>query len=760
MEDRVSKRRHCSQAESLCLAGLLILTPVATALANTTPALAPFTPQTITVGQALSIRVIPTDADGDVPSVRLLNFPDGAVFSDNGDGTRTFSWTPAERHLGLNTLTFEVIDALNPSLTAQRTLPVDVVAQQASGNNPPPQFTALTNQTITLGEQFNFRVNPVGPEGQVPALQITPLPASAVFSDNRDGTRQFIWQPNPSDPGLTEVLFTATDALNPLLVTTQIVTLTLLGQDGNPLPGQSIIGNPDNQPPFFGDLPDQTVALGNEFSFRVSAFDPDGDVPGLAINQLPAGASFNDNRDGTRTFRWSPLPINLGTTTVNFQAIDANDPTLRTNQSVELNLFRDPENPVNFSPSINGIHHPVIRAGDTLNQQVKAVDPDLSVPSLLVTNPPAGAQFPDNGDGTRTLIWPTTSADIGTTDISFLTVDNEDAELTATRTINVRVVPPEFVERPGERLRDLAEQRQFNIGFAAVLQSSSIADNELYLDTAAEEFNIVTPENSHKMGWIQPQPGEFRFEDADELADYAERNNMILHGHPLVWFAQLPNWVKQLDPVDAEQVMRDHIAAVAGRYTGRVGVWDVVNEALEENGTLRQPIWYQGMGSDYIRIAFEAAREADPRAALIYNEFDVAWENAKSDGMYTLLRNELEAGTPIDGVGFQMHLRSGYSDFESIERNLQRFADLDLEIYITEFDVALDAPDTFEQQASIYRNILEICLAQPSCNTIQSWGYTDRYSWRAPFKPLLLTDDYQVKPSYEAWQDTLQNFNQ
>ncbi len=307
-------------------------------------------------------------------------------------------------------------------------------------------------------------------------------------------------------------------------------------------------------------------------------------------------------------------------------------------------------------------------------------------------------------------------------------------------------------------MRDLADQRDFKIGFAAVLNAFELADNQLYLDTAASEFNMLTPENSHKMGWIQPRRGEFRFDDADALADYAEANNMLLHGHPLIWYAQLPDWVQRLDPSDAETVMLEHIDAVAGRYKGRIALWDVVNEALEDDGRLRQSIWFKGMGEGYIGKAFEAARAVDPDAVLIYNDYDVVWENQKSDAMYALLQSELAAGTPIDGVGFQMHLRSGFDDYPSVERNLQRFADLGLDIYITEFDVALDAPDTLDTQAAVFQRSLEICLAQPRCKAMQAWGFTDRYSWRSAFTPLLLTDRYLSKPSYTAWQTTLKNF--
>ena len=180
--------------------------------------------------------------------------------------------------------------------------------------------------------------------------------------------------------------------------------------------------------------------------------------------------------------------------------------------------------------------------------------------------------------------------------------------------------------------------------------------------------------------------------------------------------------------------------------------------SMTEDGQLRESIWFKGMGAGYIREAFLTAKQSDPDAALIYNDYDVAWINTKSDAMYELMQRELAAGTPIDGVGIQMHLRTGFDDFESVIQNLQRFADLGLDIYITEFDVAIDEPDGELRQAEIYKRSLEICLSQPRCKAMQSWGFTDRYSWRSSFNPLMFTDQYQAKPAYFAWQKTLRDF--
>jgi len=151
---------------------------------------------------------------------------------------------------------------------------------------------------------------------------------------------------------------------------------------------------------------------------------------------------------------------------------------------------------------------------------------------------------------------------------------------------------------------------------------------------------------------------------------------MVLHGHPLIWYTQLPGWVMSMDLQEAETIMYEHIDALVSRYRDKVALWDVVNEALEEDGTYRNSVWFQAMGRDYISKAFVRARERDSDSILVYNDYDVAWTGPKSDGMYRLLQSELDRGTPIDAVGFQMHLWTDFDDFGDVRDNLQRFANL------------------------------------------------------------------------------------
>ena len=181
----------------------------------------------------------------------------------------------------------------------------------------------------------------------------------------------------------------------------------------------------------------------------------------------------------------------------------------------------------------------------------------------------------------------------------------------------------------------------------------------------------------------------------------------------------------------------------------------MVNESFENDGSFRRSVWYNAMGEGYIEKAFRQARINSPLSRLIYNDFDVAFEGPKADAMFNLVSRLLDEGVPIDGVGFQMHLDTSFDRFDSVRRNFQRFADLGLEIYITELDVSQFSGIQEDRQASIYRDVLSVCLEQSACKAVQLWGLTDRYSWRRAFSPLPLNGNYDAKPAYFSLQQRL-----
>ncbi len=315
----------------------------------------------------------------------------------------------------------------------------------------------------------------------------------------------------------------------------------------------------------------------------------------------------------------------------------------------------------------------------------------------------------------------------------------------------------------GERLRDLAGP--FLIGFASANDFWNFTDAAIYQDTARREFNCLTPENQLKWEVLHPQPAVYNFAPADRHVQFAQANNMLAHGHPLVWHNQLPGWLTGSSWTGAAllNVLYDHIDTVLEHYQGKVFVWDVVNEAFEDDGVYRTTLWQTTLGQQYLELAFRRARAAAPNARLIYNDYLIEELGVKSDAVYRLATDFKQRGVPLDGIGLQMHLSNTGLNFQSFADNMQRFADLGLEIYITEMDVRFPtplSPTNLNYQALIYGSVLKHCLTQPACKALQTWGFTDKYSWVPGFftgfgEALIFDADYRAKPAYYALQSEL-----
>jgi endo-1,4-beta-xylanase len=255
---------------------------------------------------------------------------------------------------------------------------------------------------------------------------------------------------------------------------------------------------------------------------------------------------------------------------------------------------------------------------------------------------------------------------------------------------------------------------------------------------------------------------------------------MTVRGHTLVWHHQNPKWLTDGKFTSSElaQILEQHIKTVVGHYRGKIFAWDVVNEAFDElhPGELRSTIWRDqpgiGLaenGYTYIERCFRWAHEADPQALLFYNEAEAEVVNPKSDAIYAMVRDFRQRGVPIDGVGFQMHVANLRADVASISANIKRFTGLGVQVQITEMDVALpvDAqgnarPEDLQLQADIYRQIASACLSHPGCTAIQTWGFTDKYSWigshskQTQGAALLFDRNYQAKPAYDALRNALE----
>lgn len=236
-----------------------------------------------------------------------------------------------------------------------------------------------------------------------------------------------------------------------------------------------------------------------------------------------------------------------------------------------------------------------------------------------------------------------------------------------------------------------------------------------------EQFNTITPENVMKWEHIQPEPGNFNFGPADRYVAFGETNRMFIIGHTLVWHEQTPRWVFEDGkggPASRELLlarMSNHIHTVVGRYKGRVKGWDVVNEALNEDGSLRQSPWLKIIGEDFLVKAFEFARAADPAAELYYNDFSL--ENApKRNGAIRLVKNLQAAGAPVTGLGTQMHVRMDWPTTQQVDDTLTAFGKLGLKVMVTELDVDVLPSRTRNRSADVSLRLAADPASNPYTN--------------------------------------------
>jgi endo-1,4-beta-xylanase len=248
---------------------------------------------------------------------------------------------------------------------------------------------------------------------------------------------------------------------------------------------------------------------------------------------------------------------------------------------------------------------------------------------------------------------------------------------------------------------------------------------------------------------------------------------MLVRGHTLVWHNNVPDWLKNgsYSASQLADILHSHIKTVMTHYASKVYAWDVVNEAFTDSGTMRDTIWYNqpgigtGKGTKYIEQVLRWAHEADPLAKLFYNDYDAEMINKKSDAIYEMAKDFKKRGVPLDGIGFQMHVSLKFdaaAKLASVAKNLERFAKLGLELQITELDVRLNdsSAASLGAQAKLYGAITTLCVQQPACKAIQTWGFTDKHSWIPQFYKgqgwaLLWDGKYQKKPAYQAVYDAL-----
>jgi endo-1,4-beta-xylanase len=299
-----------------------------------------------------------------------------------------------------------------------------------------------------------------------------------------------------------------------------------------------------------------------------------------------------------------------------------------------------------------------------------------------------------------------------------------------------------------------------------------------------EQFDAVTPENIMKAEIIHPAWDKYNFELADKLVEYAQKNNLKINAHNLIWHSQLPAFMHNMQSADSVRAyFENHITTVASRYDGKVYSWDVVNEALNEDGTMRNSIFLQKLGPDYVVDAFRLAQKASPHSKLYYNDYNIE-QPTKRAGVIALIKKIQAAGVRIDGVGIQGHWRANNVPLKDIEESIKEFSALGIEVMFTEVDLGVlpnpwdnttadvnktakgDAamnpyanglPDSVEQmQAKAYADLFSLFLKyKKNIGRVTFWGVNDGQSWLNDWPirgrtnyPLLFDRNFQPKPAF------------
>ncbi|MFI6151747.1 non-reducing end alpha-L-arabinofuranosidase family hydrolase [Kitasatospora sp. NPDC051170] len=286
--------------------------------------------------------------------------------------------------------------------------------------------------------------------------------------------------------------------------------------------------------------------------------------------------------------------------------------------------------------------------------------------------------------------------------------------------------------------------------FGTAVAAGRLGDST-YSGILDREFNTITPENEMKWDAVEPSRGRFTFGPADAIVDHASAHNQRMRGHTLVWHSQLPDWVKSIgDANTLRGVMDNHISQEMSHYKGKIYAWDVVNEAFADGGSgrHRESVFQNVLGDGFIEEAFRTARSVDPSAKLCYNDYNIEnWSDAKTQGVFNMVKDFKSRGVPIDCVGFQSHFGAGGAP-SSFRTTLANFAALGVDVQLTELDIA-QAP------APAYADAVNACLSVARCTGISVWGIRDSDSWRGGENPLLFDRDGKPKPAYTAVMNAL-----
>jgi endo-1,4-beta-xylanase len=284
----------------------------------------------------------------------------------------------------------------------------------------------------------------------------------------------------------------------------------------------------------------------------------------------------------------------------------------------------------------------------------------------------------------------------------------------------------------GKSMRKLAAERGLDTGYA-------LAAGDIYPEKTVKilqnDCNIITSENCMKWGYMRPKKDFWNWGDPDALVAFAEKNGMKVKWHTLAWHQSNPPFLADMKTrADGIAMLDDYITTIMTRYKGRIYAYDVINEMFNEDGTLRDTIWLETIGPDYIEHALQTAHAADPAAKLYLNEYNnEAAGYAKSDAMYAMVKDFKERGVPIDGIGMQLHLAADQPfDEAAVRRNLQRYAAIGIDVSFSEVDVRKKVdgkPESAQAQQDLYCRLMRIALEEKNVKSFICWGFSDIHSW-------------------------------
>ncbi|OKI18504.1 endo-1,4-beta-xylanase [Saccharothrix sp. CB00851] len=288
--------------------------------------------------------------------------------------------------------------------------------------------------------------------------------------------------------------------------------------------------------------------------------------------------------------------------------------------------------------------------------------------------------------------------------------------------------------------------------FGTAVAANKLSDST-YVGILNREFDMVTAENEMKMDATEPQQNQFSYGNADRIVNHARSQGMRVRGHALAWHSQQPGWMQNMSGTALRSAMLNHVTQVATYYRGKIHSWDVVNEAFADGSTgARRDSNLQRTGNDWIEAAFRAARAADPGAKLCYNDYNTDdWTHAKTQAVYRMVQDFKQRGVPIDCVGLQSHFNSQSPVPSNYQTTLQNFANLGVDVQITELDIE----GSGTAQAQNYDRVVRACLAVTRCTGITVWGIRDTDSWRASGTPLLFDGSGNKKAAYTSTLNAL-----